>query len=307
MIKYDKLKLVADIEAVKITDESRFEIIKKKGLITSRKYYQETPFLLRIKMDYKRGESVIEFSGKILGRDYPKLISSDTIKQCFENINTLGFCWVDTSMMMDADVVKCDVTRDKTLSDFKQATEYIRSHICSYQKFICRKLQNGNVTIEKNVVSSKLKKRLTIYDKEQEMMRSENRSFCTKYGLEGTFQGLARFELNLSCKEQIRMSLHITDTKLTTVLDADYDPINGFLKEVVEEPTSNVRITDKKSYLTMLVLKDCDYDLEKVEAKMRGFCPSRGTSIKKVMEPYKAMMEQIGVEARRKSRQKSKY
>lgn len=65
---------------------------------------------------------------------------------------------------------------------------------------------------------------------------------------------------------------------------------------------NHVWITDKKSYLTMLVLKDCDYDLEKVEAKMRGFCPSRGTSIKKVMEPYRAMMEKIGVEARKKSR-----
>ena len=175
MVTFDKLKIVAGIEAVKITDESRFEIIRKKGLITSRKYYQETPFLLRIKMDYKRRESVIEFSGKILGRDYPKLISSDTIKLCFENINALGFCSLDTSMMMDADVVKCDVTLDKTLSDFKQATDYIRSHICSYQKFICRKLLNGNVTIEKNVVSSKSKKRLTIYDKEQEMMRTASR------------------------------------------------------------------------------------------------------------------------------------
>ena len=305
MVTFDKLKIVAGIEAVKITDESRFEIIRKKGLITSRKYYQETPFLLRIKMDYKRRESVIEFSGKILGRDYPKLISSDTIKLCFENINALGFCSLDTSMMMDADVVKCDVTRDKTLSDFKQATDYIRSHICSYQKFICRKLLNGNVTIDKNVVSSKSKKRLTIYDKEQEMMRSENRSFCKKFGLDGSFQGLTRFELNLSSKEQIRMSLHITDTKLATVLDADYDPINGFLKEAVEEPMSQIRITDKKSYLAMLVLKDCDYDLEKVEAKMRGLCPSRGTSIKKVMEPYRAMMEQIGIEEMRKSRKKS--
>ena len=52
-------------------------------------------------------------------------------------------------------------------------------------------------------------------------------------------------------------------------------------------------MTDKKSYMTMLVLKDCDFDLEKVEAKMRAFHRSKGTVISKVMEPYKAMMEQI--------------
>lgn len=53
-------------------------------------------------------------------------------------------------------------------------------------------------------------------------------------------------------------------------------------------------LTDKKSYMTMLVLKDCDFDLEKVEAKMRAFHRSNGTVISKVMEPYRAMMEQIG-------------
>ena len=35
------------------------------------------------------------------------------------------------------------------------------------------------------------------------------------------------------------------------------------------------------------------FDLEKVEAKMRAFHRSKGTVISKVMEPYKAMMEQI--------------
>ena len=45
--------------------------------------------------------------------------------------------------------------------------------------------------------------------------------------------------------------------------------------------------------MTMLVLKDCDFDLEKVEAKMRDLYPSKGTSISRVMEPYKALMEQL--------------
>ena len=45
---------------------------------------------------------------------------------------------------------------------------------------------------------------------------------------------------------------------------------------------------------TMLVLKDCDFDLEKVEAKMRELTPSRGTSIRDMMKPYMAMMEKMG-------------
>ena len=292
MITLDKLKIVADIRAIEVCDETRFEFIEKDGIVSSLKYYQEHPFLLMIKVDYECREVVIEFCGKILGKDYPKLISKDTIRQCFECLNDLEFVKVDIDAMMDAEVVKCDVTKDIPIDDVTQVTDYIRSHIKSYQRFVCRKLKNGNVVVEKNVINREYKKRMTIYDKENEMCRSANRPFVEEYGLENTFSGMCRFELNLDSKEQIRKSLRITDTKLMTVLSSDADPISDFLDDVVE-PRAAIPMTDKKSYLTMLVLKDCDYDLEKVEAKMRILYPSKGTSISRVMEPYKAMMERM--------------
>ena len=293
MITFDKLKIVSDIRTVKVRDESSFELIKKNGQIRSLKYYQEHPFLLRVKIDYESSEAVIEFCGKILGKDYPKLISKDTIRQCFEAINRLGFVEVDIDAMMEADVVKCDVTKDIPVKEVSQVTDYCRSHIKNYQKFICRKLRNGNTVIEKNVVNRKYKKRITIYDKGKEMFQSDNQPFVHEYGLEDAFSGMCRFELNLNSKEQIRKALNITDTKLMTVLSADADPITEFLDEVVE-PQDTVAMTDRKSYVTMLVLKDCDYDLEKVEAKMRSLYKSKGTSISRVMEPYKKMMEHMG-------------
>ena len=293
MITFDKLKIVADIQAIKVCDETRFELIEKDGIVCSLKYYQEHPFLLMIKVDYECREVVIEFCGKILGKDYPKLISKDTILQCFRAIDALGFCKIDVDAMMDADVVKCDVTKDIPVADVPQVTNYIHSHIRNYQLYVCRKLRNGNVVVEKNVVSKKTKKRMTIYDKGNEMRRSANRPFVEKYGLEDAFSGMCRFELNLDSKEQIRKSLRIADTKLMTVLSSDADPISDFLDAAVEL-RETVPMTDKKSYLTMLVLKDCDYDLEKVEAKMRELTPSRGTSIRDMMKPYKAMMEKMG-------------
>lgn len=293
MITFDKLKIVADIQAITVLDETRFEFIEKDGIVSSLKYYQEHPFLLKIKVDYECGEVVIEFCGKVLGKNYPKLISKETIKQCFQAIEALGFVEVDFAAMMEADVVKCDVTKDIPVEDVPQVTDYIRSHIKNYQRYICRKMKNGNTVVEKNVVNRDYKKRMTIYDKEKEMCRSSNRPFVEKYGLEDAFIGKCRFELNLDSKEQIRKSLHIADTKLKTVLSAEADPINDFLDEVVE-PQDAVTMSDKKSYMTMLVLRDCDFDLEKVEAKMRAFHRSKGTVISKVMEPYKAMMEQIG-------------
>lgn len=292
MITFDKLKLVADITAVIEFDDSQFEKTEKNGSCTY-KYYQEVPYLLAIKIDCPEKEVVIEFTGKILGSDYPKLISMNTIRQCFQAINSIGIVTLDVEVMMDADVVKCDVTKDIPTDDVPKLTNYVRQHISNYQKYICRKLRNNNLVVEKNVVTRKMKKRMTIYDKGKEMQKVENRRFVEAYGLEGAFDGICRFELNLNSKEQIRNALGSSNTKLQTVLSSDANPITDFLDEVIGSTPEPTSMTDKKSYVTMLVLKDCDYDLEKVEAKMRQFYTSRGTNINVIMQPYRQMMEQM--------------
>lgn len=292
MITFDKLKLVADITAVIEFDDSQFEKTEKNGSCTY-KYYQEVPYLLAIKIDCPEKEVVIEFTGKILGSDYPKLISLSTIRQCFQAINSTGIVALDVEVMMDADVVKCDVTKDIHSDDVPKLTNYVRQHISNYQKYICRKLRNNNLVVEKNVVTRKMKKRMTIYDKGKEMQKVENQRFVEAYGLEGAFDGICRFELNLNSKEQIRNALGSSNTKLQTVLSSDANPITDFLDEVISSTPEPTSMTDKKSYVTMLVLKDCDYDLEKVEAKMRQFYTSRGTNINVIMQPYRQMMEQM--------------
>ena len=292
MITFDKLKLVADITVVIEFDDSQFEKTEKNGSCTY-KYYQEVPYLLAIKIDCPEKEVVIEFTGKILGSDYPKLISMNTIRQCFQAINSIGIVTLDVEVMMDADVVKCDVTKDIHSDDVPKLTNYVRQHISNYQKFICRKLRNNNLVVEKNVVTRKMKKRMTIYDKGKEMQKVENQRFVEAYGLEGAFDGICRFELNLNSKEQIRNALGSSNTKLQSVLSSNANPITDFLDEVIGSTPEPTSMTDKKSYVTMLVLKDCDYDLEKVEAKMRQFYTSRGTNINVIMQPYRQMMEQM--------------
>ena len=293
MITFDKLKIVASMMAVEVCDKNRFETIEKGGVITSMKYYQEHPYLLMIKVDYENDEVVIEFSGKVLGRDYPKLISSDTIVQCFDAINAIGIIRMDIDAMMDADVVKCDVTKDIHISDIPRMTQYVRNHISNYQQFLCRKLRNGNLVVEKNVVSRKTKKRMTIYDKGKEMQRAENRAFVEENGLENAFNGVCRFELNLDTKEQIRKALHIHNTKLTSVLSSASNPIDEFIDCIVPPQNESVNLPDKKTYVAKLILKDCDYDLEKVEAKMREFY-RRGTSVTALMKPYRELLQQMG-------------
>lgn len=292
MITLDKVKLVANINAILNFDETQFEKIVKFGS-TTYKFYQEIPYLLAIKVDYSERELVIEFTGKVLGRDYPKLISLDTIRQCFEIINTTGVITLDIEAMMDAEVVKCDVTKDIQFDDIASLTKYIRNHTSSYQRFVCRKLRNNNLVIEKNVVTRKTKKRMTIYNKGKEMEKADNRRFVETYGLQNAFDGICRFELNLNSKEQIRNAISIGNTKLQNVLSSDANPIVDFLDEVIDNDTqAPAGMTGKKAYFTELVLRDCDFDLEKVEAKMRQLYTSKGTSITNIMKPYRQMMEQ---------------
>ena len=293
MITFDKLKLVADITAVVDYVETQFEKTEKDGYITY-KYYQESPYMLSIKLDIPNREVVVEFTGKILGADYPKLISLNTVRQCFQTINTMGVITLDIDTMMEADVVKCDVTKDIKYDDVPRLTNYVRSHTSNDQKYVCRRLLNNNLVVEKNVVSRKTKKRMTIYDKGKEMQRAENQRFVEAYGLQGAFDGMCRLEVNLNSKEQIRASLGVSNTKLETVLSSDANPIVDFLDGVISQgPQAPPVMSDKKTYVTMLVLKDCDYDLEKVEAKMRQLYHRRGLNITAIMQPYRQMMEML--------------
>ena len=134
---------------------------------------------------------------------------------------------------------------------------------------------------------------MTIYNKEREMNMAQNKNFVEDNELEHIFDNASRFELNLNSKEQVRDALHLTDNRLKNVLTSTASPIREFVEKVIEPASSPVPLSDKKSYLTNLVLKDCDYDLEKVEAKMREFYPPRGTNFKKLMEPYRTMMYQM--------------
>ena len=295
MQTFDRLKIVTAIDAIDVVDESVFAKTLVNGNVVSMKYYREMPSKLMIKVDYASGEVVVEFTGKILGHNYPHLISMANIEECFRNIESLGFCRFDMDLLMRSEVVSCDVTKDVQCSDVRKVQSYIRSHISNYNKYMCRALRNGNVVLEKNVTTRKNKKRMTIYDKEQEMKKSDNTRFMQRNGLTDEFVGKCRFEINLNSKEQIRNALHIEDTNLLTVLNSETNPILEFMDEAVCGSQGQKACSDWKSYQRYLVLKDCDFDLEKVEAKVRSLY-RRGTKISDVMRPYREAYSQLMTE-----------
>lgn len=290
VLTFDRLKIVSSIDAIQVTEDSVFVKEVKDGMLLSMKYYQDKPNMLMVKIDFMQNETVVEFSGKILGHDYPKLISIDNIRDCFHNIEALGFCTFDMDLIMGSTVVSCDVTKDVRCADIKQLKSYIRSHISNYDKYVCRALRNGNIILEKNVTTKRIKKRMTIYDKEAEMQKTDNMSFMKDNGLTDEFRDVCRFEINLNTKEQIRNALHIGDTDLASVLTSTANPIKEFIEEAVRDEEEYKDCSDWKSYQRYLVLKDCNFDLAQVEAKVRSLY-KRGTKISDVMKPYRDAYE----------------
>ena len=65
MVTFDKLKLVASIDAIEVIDEDKFQKEVKSGRPVSLRYFQEVPFLLLVKVDFLRHEVVVEFCGKV--------------------------------------------------------------------------------------------------------------------------------------------------------------------------------------------------------------------------------------------------
>lgn len=293
MITFDKLKISSRIEYVTNINLNNFEKDKKGNLM----YKQKVPYLLTIKINYSMPEVFIEFTGKVLGKQYPQLISLDTIRQCFENINALGICTLDIdNLINDSVVCSCDVTTDVECDDIKGMCSYIRNNISSYRLYTPRQHRNGNFTVSKNVTGKTAMKKLTIYNKEAETNRAENRTFRNMYGIDGNdFKGKCRFELSLDSQAQIRDSLQITDTHLMSVLQSSAHPISDFMDKVLADDIS-MSATSKKDYIIKLVLQDCHYDIEEVEAKMRNF-HSRGNNMSKILAPYRKALNETNSSA----------
>ena len=287
MLTFDKLKLVTKIDYIQIDDIDRFQQIITNNTLKELKYNITYPYLLYIEIDYLENELVIEFSGKILGSDYKKLISTETIRQCFENINSLEICTLDVeAILTDAIVVKCDVTKDVNCADVPTVSAFIKGNVRSYNQFSVKCLRNGNLTIEKNVTTRQAKKRLTVYDKGKEMSKMENKRFLEKYdAVEEDFREVCRFEMNLNSIAQIKSTLGIADAQLMTVLTANGNPIAEFIDEIITDGDC-APLTNKQTYMTALVLQDCHNDLAEVEAKMRQLY-SKGTNLSKIMKPYR--------------------
>jgi len=290
MIQFDKLKIVTNIRYITNINKNLFIENKKGNEILYYKYKQKTPYNLIIIVNYFQNELTIEFTSKILKDKFIELINKDNIKECICNINQLNICQLNVDdIINNSEIVKCDITKEIIHNNINEITEYININRSNYQKWNCKKLNNGLI-LENIAATPRNKKRITIYNKEKEIRKSENIAFLNilsdKNKIFEYFKNKIRFELNINTKIQIRKLLSISTNNLLDVLSSNENPIITIFDEAIANRVNhNKQSTNLREYERELLIKECEYDLSKVELIIRKYT-SKNTSIKRIMKPY---------------------
>lgn len=298
MITFVKIKLITKIDYVTNININKFMIISKEGNILYYKYKQDKPYNLLFMINYEHNELVLEFTGKILLDKYPNLINQNNIKDCLSQINKLGLCYLDIDAIIhNSEVVKCDVTKDVEFDCIDRILKNIRPNIVNHNKWKDKPYRGKEGIVLGNIAKTpKHKKRLIIYDKAKELNSADNKEFllaCTNSEeILLYFKNKIRFELNLNTMEQIRLLLNIPNNSLMSVLNSCGNPILSVIDEALVYSDFQESPMTLRDYEHSLLLKECNYDLSAVEAKIRTLV-SKNTCIKRVMQPYKEVYAQI--------------
>ena len=297
MLKFDKMKLVTKIDYISDIDYSKFILNSKEDSILYYKYQQERPFYLLVMVNYQHNELVLEFTGKILLDNYTNLIDIYTAKDCLSQINRLGICHLNVeSIMTDSNVVKCDITKDIKCGSMQDIITNVRQNLSNYKKWITKPYRKEGITIENVVKTPRYKKRLIIYDKAKELQSADNRYFLNAVSnpneILSYFNDKTRFELNINTIDQIRHLLNIPNNSLLVVLTSNANPILSVIDEAIKYNDCQQRTMTLRDYEHSLLLKECNFDMGAVEAKVRALS-AKTTSITRVMRVYKNIYKQM--------------
>lgn len=295
MIRFDKIKFLVPATAVDgYLNNPSVEATTKDGEAIRYKFCSSNP-LLYVIVTPKEYKASIEFSGKILGERYPELINRNTFRECIDRINRYGVLHLDPDPIIEGgEVIQCDVTADIELPDYSNLKTFILQYLNS-PKWAVRQY-SGGVGIEKNVKTSKYRRRLTIYDKGAEMKLKNNADFVAmlenRDEVETYFQNKTRLELNLTSKRAIRDSLNISSTSIKKVLEATSNPIRDIFLEAVRLPSDEKQVTNMRDFERLIVLQHFNYEIPKIKDSIRRFYKD-GNGLNKVIKVYRELAQAL--------------
>ena len=269
------------------------------GLYYSSKNDKSVPFNLYIAISKPQQTLTLEFSSKILGEDYPKLISKHTIRQCLENINKLGICLIDVEGILQTGcVTSADVTKDvhATLSD--ETLQALSIWVKNYRRYKWDYYDSEGIDFIRDVKSSKCKECIRIYRKEKEIIKPKNKDFLSilpnKWEVVKQFNGVTRFEVKLETIGKVRSYLNLRDTYINDVLNAEANPILTMYDRVFGHTSDvpEIQADTFDDFAMQLILNAYHCDMKTIEMALKPCYDSR-TGLSKRLKKINRTLEKM--------------
>lgn len=297
MLSFDSMKLQASlIPSVSRMDRRNFRISKRTiedqhGVSVG--YDVTTKDILGLKsirINEEKEIVQIELSGKILGKDYWKLINSDTIIQALDAINQNDCIIIRPEKFLESAIVhSIDVTQDIPVKGFFEVQEVLDALFMLRNKgFTVSPYEKQGIAITK--IAKRNNCREVFYNKQDEVLK--DKQLCQVCDI-GYFEGKIRSELNLRKYEYIRKYLGIEKSRtipLIQVLKSSKlpnlefftefeNPIPSLFEEIDEYKDFRI-YQDRKGWET--IIKELNFEDNLIMLMLEKFGYTR-TSVYKIM------------------------
>lgn len=242
----------------------------------------------------------IEFSAKILQRQYPDLIHAGNIASVVDRINETGFCSIDRDGFLErAEVLRCDCTSDLHVTgEIGEYLQSLRVYGSLHPKYEATPYKRTGLVFRKKVAS--YKERVLMYDKFTDVMRDKDRDILNP----DAFQNVLRVESNHTDFKHIRERFNVGKERLlmdvlssmenvnlklfTGIVDCpDIAEVKGRFDALrsIQQPLHQI----EKRYGMERIVRDCNYDMELVREFLKGLY-SEGSNISHVVRRYRELL-----------------
>ena len=295
LITFDRIKIKSNYKylldtKVKFNERFNSRSGEKTGIFYSSKEDKNVPYNLYIAISYPKQTLTIEFSSKVLKENYIKLISKETIKECLTNISKLNICDIDIdNILLHGVVTSLDVTYDTDLILNDNILDALNSQVSNYRRFRWTHYENEGITFSKDVKSRNCAETITLYNKEKEICTTHNKDFLNSLSRPQSiidyFRKKTRFEITLDTPQKIMDYLNVADTKITSVLNSNANPILMQFDKVFSNSTAdilNINFDDYENWAMKIILERYNGDLKLLEQDVRSKFSSRSGASKRM-------------------------
>lgn len=322
MITLDSNKIEVPIDVLRRFNEDDSDVFhdtrKNKGEAISDKFSISgiAPGLNYIEVNQKKQSVIVATSAKILGDDYLRGISINTIEQVVNQVNSLGTRFIELDpeiFIQEGRFLSVDTTNNVVL---KSDTRYTLDALHAYKVNSNYKCDYHQEKTNQGIVfqgrQKTFKERLILYDKLVELTKKpENREFMRSLNnptrLLKDCENVLRTEQNSVQLRKIRERLNIGSTNVLDVLQSPVNPNYNLALKIVKGSYQLTLFDELKDFESFhafekwkgqqTIIRECGYDISLIEQIMKHFY-SGGTNYSRQKREYQERMYSMMEEER---------